>query len=104
MKRIILIFLVLFFSLNSVVSADEIYVPSNAAILIERSTGQILDETDQLILKLLLQKKSYETIAAQSFLSVNGIKYRLKRLIERCGIEDRKTLEYYLTEYLQWPQ
>ncbi len=62
------------------------------------------DETDQLILKLLLQKKSYETIAAQSFLSVNGIKYRLKRLIERCGIEDRKTLEYYLTEYLQWPQ
>ncbi len=44
MKRIILIFLVLFFSLNSVVSADEIYVPSNAAILIERSTGQILYE------------------------------------------------------------
>lgn len=44
MKRIILIFLVLFFSLNSVVSADEINVPSNAAILIERSTGQILYE------------------------------------------------------------
>ncbi|MDY4975890.1 MAG: hypothetical protein SO147_03200 [Clostridia bacterium] len=62
------------------------------------------DETDQLILKLLLQKESYETIAAQSFLSVNGVKYRLKRLMEHCGIENRKALEYYLTEYLHWPQ
>lgn len=62
------------------------------------------DETDRLILRLLLKKESYETVAEQSFLSVNGVKYRLKRLMEHCGIENRKTLEHYLTEYLHWPQ
>ena len=44
MKRLILISLVLFFCLDSIVYADDIAIPSNSAILIERSTGQILYE------------------------------------------------------------
>lgn len=44
MKRLILISLVLFFCLDSIVYADDIGIPSNSAILIERSTGQILYE------------------------------------------------------------
>lgn len=44
MKRIFLIFLVLFFCINTAVYADEISIPSSAAILIERSSGQILYE------------------------------------------------------------
>ena len=44
MKRLILISLVLFFCLDSIVYADDTAIPSNSAILIERSTGQILYE------------------------------------------------------------
>ena len=60
----------------------------------------ILNETDEKILRLLVQGASYERIAQELFMSVNGIKYRLNKLLESSGIKDRRELLKIYRQYL----
>ena len=50
------------------------------------------DEKDISIMKSLLDGNSYEKTAELHYFSVNGIKYRLKRICDACGIESVKEL------------
>lgn len=59
----------------------------------------LCDATDQTILSLLLAGKPYEEIAADCFLALNTVKYRLKKLMEACGAESRKQLLFLLSRY-----
>ena len=52
----------------------------------------MMNETDEKILRLLSAGASYEQIAQDLFMSVNGIKYRLNKLLESSGIRNRKEL------------
>ncbi len=57
------------------------------------------DETDRMILSLLLLGKPYEQIAVDCFLALNTVKYRLKKLMEACGVESKKQLLELLNKY-----
>ena len=50
------------------------------------------DEKDISIIKSLLDGNSYEKTAELHYFSVNGIKYRLKRICDTCGFESVKEL------------
>lgn len=50
------------------------------------------DDTDISIIKSLLAGNSYEKTAEKNFLTVNGVKYRLKRMCALCEAPDVKTL------------
>lgn len=52
----------------------------------------IPDPTDRLILKLLAEGKSYETIAGECYLSVGSVKYRIKRVLALVGSESKSEL------------
>lgn len=52
----------------------------------------VSDNTDISIIKSLLAGNSYEKTAEKNFLTVNGVKYRLKRLCSLCETPDVKTL------------
>lgn len=49
-------------------------------------------ETDEKILDMLSYGFSYEHIAQELYMSVNGIKYRLNKLLENCQLENRREL------------
>lgn len=61
----------------------------------------IQDETDEKIIALLADGCSYEQAAQELFMSVNGIKYRLKRLLEISGIESRREMVEIYRKYLK---
>ncbi len=72
-------------------------------------TEKLLDycnEKDISIIKSLLDGNSYEKTAASLFFSVNGIKYRLKRLCYMCGIENVKELlnlaNVFMAQHQPW--
>ena len=50
------------------------------------------DETDFAILSLLAAGKTYENAADVTFLTVGGVKYRLKRMANAVGAESAKAL------------
>lgn len=52
----------------------------------------ITEETDEKLIRLLCMGYSYEQLAQELFMSVNGIKYRLNKLLEVSGIRNRKEL------------
>lgn len=56
------------------------------------------DEKDISIIKSLLDGNSYEKTAELHYFSVNGIKYRLKRICDTCGIESVKELLSLINE------
>ncbi len=57
------------------------------------------DSTDLAILSLIVKDKAYEDIAETLFMSVNGIKYRLKRLAGICGASGKKDITSLLKSY-----
>ena len=60
-----------------------------------------LDQTDEKIIKYLSDNYSYEMISQELFMSVNGIKYRLSKLLETCGINSRKELIQIYNKYFK---
>ena len=52
----------------------------------------VCDRTDRRIIEAMLNGKTYEEIASSDFLTEGGVKYRLKRLQQFCGAEDKDEL------------
>lgn len=61
----------------------------------------IQDDTDKKLIKYLSAGYSYEQITQELFMSVNGIKYRLNRLFNACGIKSRKELIRIYNKYFK---
>ena len=61
----------------------------------------IQDDTDAQIIRSLLEGCSYEQIAQMLFMSVNGIKYRINRLLKISGIKNRKHLVEIYNRYFE---
>lgn len=59
----------------------------------------ITDATDRLILKLLVEGKSYEAIAGECYLSVGSVKYRIKRVLSTVGSDSKDELVAILKKY-----
>ncbi len=59
------------------------------------------DEIDLDIIQGIAFSHSYEVIAERNTMSVNGVKYRLKKLLEICGIADKRTLISVYNTYLK---
>jgi len=51
-----------------------------------------MNDTDEQILKYLLQGVPYEKMAYELHMSVNGIKYRINKLLEICKFRNRQEL------------
>ena len=58
------------------------------------------DETDRLLLPLLLEGQSYGAMAEVCFLTEGAVKYRVKNMRLLCGCPDRENLEKLLRMYL----
>jgi len=57
------------------------------------------DETDRLILSLLLRNETLFSIAEAVSVSESTVKYRLKRLLKICGFRDRQELLQLISAY-----
>lgn len=57
-------------------------------------------ESDLTVLKLMADGKSYEQTAEAVFMTVNGIKYRIKRLCGICGFSGRKELLEFVKKHI----
>ena len=88
-------------SLKSVKNTDRIYSDKelNEMITAER----ILDmgsATDKTIIADLCGSKSVSEIAAACFLTESGIKYRIKKILEKCKLSDKAELISIVRRYL----
>lgn len=63
-----------------------------------RSIGKELDETDKKIIRLLSRRHTYENVAELVFLSVDGVRYRLKVMKEHYEKDTIPELIEHLTE------
>ncbi|MBQ3058647.1 MAG: hypothetical protein IJD00_06830 [Clostridia bacterium] len=57
------------------------------------------DTTDRTIIKMLIKNEPLEAIATECFLSINAVKYRIKRLISASGASDKNHLLETITKY-----
>ncbi len=62
---------------------------------------QSYNENDQKLVNALMTDKTYEEIANQLFMSVNGIKYRLKAMYKICAVSNRAEFVELLKKYFQ---
>ena len=60
------------------------------------------DETDLQILKGILGKKTYSLIAEELFMSVNGIKYKLKNMLNICCVNTKTEFVELLRKYMDF--
>lgn len=89
-------------SINPLHSKDTFYDdPELSGILTVDKLLTLSDDTDRNIINLLLNDCSYEEIAKKCFLSVNAIKYRIKKLITDSGANDKPQMVSLLKEYLK---
>ena len=56
------------------------------------------DETDLKILRKLLENKTYEDIAEETYLATNTVKWRVKKMLDTVGVKTRKDLTELLKE------
>ena len=81
------------FSAEKWIKSDNFYEDSEIKNLIAfENLFTLATDTDKKIIRLLCSGYSYEQISHQLFMSVNGIKYRLNKLLESCHISGRKEL------------
>lgn len=59
------------------------------------------DEEDIHILRGILNARTYSAIAEECFMSVNGIKYKIKNMCHICGVRSRTELLEVLRKYIQ---
>ncbi len=79
---------------------DHAYLSAFAALPAQEQTGQIaraarfgnLSERERQVTFLLLQGKTYKTIAAELEISENTVKYYVKNIYSKCGIQSRAEL------------
>lgn len=60
---------------------------------------EIITKEDRDLLCGLMSGKTYQELADQYYLSVNGVKYRLKRMFKTCGAGNRTEFEKILKKY-----
>ena len=88
-------------SLNSHQNTDRIYSDKelNEMICAERIL-EIDSATDKTVIANLCGGKSVAEIAAACFLTDSGVKYRIKRIFEKCKISDKAELVSIVNRYL----
>lgn len=59
------------------------------------------DETDFLILSMLLSDSNYAQIAQACYLTEGAVKYRVRKMRQLCGREEKESLVQLLKHYLQ---
>lgn len=57
------------------------------------------DEADLVLVQGVLQQKSYAALAEELYMSVNGIKYKLKSMYRLCGVNTRTEFTGLLNKY-----
>ena len=94
--------------LENVENTDRIYSDKelNEMIIAERIL-EIDSATDKTVIAYLCGGKSVSEIAAACFLTDSGVKYRIKRILEKCRVSDKAELvsivERYLPDYFKNP-
>ena len=88
-------------SLKSARNTDRIYSDKelNEMITAERIL-EIDSATDKTVISCLCGGKSVTEIAAACFLTDSGVKYRIKRILEKCRISDKSELISIVKRYL----
>ena len=88
-------------SLKSARNTDRIYSDKelNEMICAERIL-EIDSVTDKTVIAYLCGGKSVSEIAAACFLTESGVKYRIKRILEKCRISDKSELISIVKRYL----
>ena len=74
---------------------DEI----NEMMLLEKLLYES-EELDRQIIQRLLAGDSYEQIAEKSYLTVSTVKYRVKKMVSLCRLENRTQLLNLLRSYI----
>ena len=89
-------------SLKSARNTDRIYSDKelNEMITAERIL-EIDSATDKTVISCLCGGKSVSEIAAACFLTDSGVKYRIKRILEKCRISDKSELISIVKHYLK---
>ena len=87
--------------LKTAQNADRIYSDKelNEMICTERIL-EIENATDKTIISYLCGGKSVAEIASACFLTDSGVKYRIKRILEKCRISDKAELISIVKRYL----
>lgn len=62
------------------------------------------DDTDKKIIGYIAGRSSLENSAEKCFLTVSGVKYRLKKLINECGANSKEELIGSISEYINITQ
>ena len=57
-------------------------------------------EDDLLVIQSLLEQDTYAMIAEKLFLSINGVKYKLKKMFQICGVDSKAEFIELLGKYL----
>ena len=87
--------------ISSVANSDRIYKDTelNEMICAERIL-EIDNATDKTVIADLCGGKSISEIAAACFLTESGVKYRIKRILEKCKLSDKSELISIVKRYL----
>ena len=87
--------------LENVENTDRIYSDKelNEMITAERIL-EIDSSTDKNVIVMLSAGKSLSDIAASCYLTESGVKYRIKRILEKCRISDKAELISIVKRYL----
>ena len=88
-------------TLKTAQNADRIYSDKelNEMICAERIL-EIASVTDKTIITALSGGKSLTEIASACFLTDSGVKYRIKRILEKCKMSDKSELISIVKSYL----
>ena len=88
--------------LKSPQNTDRIYSDNelNEMICAERIL-EIDNATDKTVIANLYAGKTLSEIAAACFLTDSGVKYRIKRILEKCRISDKAELISIVKRYLK---
>lgn len=88
-------------SLKSAGSTDRIYSDKELSEMITAERILEIDSaTDKTVISGFVGGKSVTEIAAACFLTDSGVKYRIKRIIEKCKVSDKAELISIVKRYL----
>ena len=82
-------------------SEDDFYNDAELSeMLIVDKILQNSDDVDKRIINNLLNGKTIEQIAEDCFLTISGVKYRIKKIVSECGAIDKTQIITLLNKYL----
>lgn len=90
------------FILNLTSSEDLFYKDSelNEMMIVDKIL-QSVDDTEKTIIEHLLSGENIEQIALASFLTEGGVKYRINKIISKCGAKDKDEIIRLLKKYIK---